>query len=441
MKYLRSLLCLLVILIATLSAFSQNIKFEKDRHISILKMIKEDVKKQYYDPNFRGINLDEKFTLAEEKIKQAASIGQMSGIIAQTLVDFKDSHLFFVPPGKANKTKYGFEIQMLGDKCFVTKLHEKSDAYKKGLRIGDEIVSIDKIVPDRNNIWLINYFYRALRPRPGLSLEVLKDDNKISPILIESKIVQGRLLLDLAGSASDFSQYLRESEDSYIQAQKQFIFKKSKDFVVWQMPAFNLDPSKIDSIIEDAQDFSGIIIDLRGNGGGRVDTMKRLIGNFFNKDIKIGDEKTRKETNEIIAKSRNKNIFKGNLIVLVDSESGSASEVFAKVIQLEKRGKVLGDISAGAVMESRFFSHQTGIDVIAPFGVSVTIADLIMTDGKSLENIGVIPDEKIIPKSKDIADKRDIVLSKAIKNLGYDMSAEDAGSLFSKEKDKYKEEY
>jgi C-terminal processing protease CtpA/Prc len=441
MKYLRSFLCLLVILITTFSAFSQNIKFEKDRHISILKTIKEEVKKQYYDPNFRGINLDEKFAVAEEKIKQAISIGQMSGIIAQVLVDFNDSHLFFVPPGKANKTKYGFEIQMFGDKCFISKVHEKSDAFKKGIRIGDQLVSIDKIVPDRGNIWLINYFFRALRPKPILNLEIIKDDNKIVPLQIEAKIVQGRLLLDLASSAADLSQYLRESENAYINAQKQFVYKNDKNYMIWQMPAFNLEPSKMDSMIEDAHNFSGLIIDLRGNGGGRVDSLKRLIANFFDKDIKVGDEKTRKETKEIIAKTRNKNIFKGNLIVLIDSESGSASEVFAKVIQLEKRGKVLGDISAGAVMESRFFSHQTGIDVIAPYGVSVTVADLIMTDGKSLENIGVIPDEIIIPNSKHIANKRDIVLSKAIKNLGFEMSAEEAGNLFTKEKEKYKDEY
>jgi C-terminal processing protease CtpA/Prc len=440
MKYLRMLLSLLVILITAFSAFSQDIKFERSRHVSILKMIKEDVKKHYYDPNFHGINLDEKFLLAEEKIKQAASIGLMSGIIAQTLDDFNDSHLFFVPPGKANKTKYGFEFQMFGDKCLVTKVHEKSDAYKKGLKIGDEIVSIEKLVPNRKNIWLLKYFFRALRPRPTLSLEVVKDDNKIALIQIESKTVQGRLLMDLAGSDSDFTQYLRESEDSYIQAQKQFIYK-NKDFMVWQMPAFNLDTPKVDSIIDDAKDFSGIIIDLRGNGGGRVETLKRLISNVFEKDVKIGDEKTRKETKEVIAKSRNKNIFKGNLIVLVDSESGSASEVFAKVIQLEKRGKVLGEISAGAVMESRFFSHQTGIEVIAPFGVSVTIADLIMTDGKSLENIGVVPDEIVIPTSADLANKLDVVLSKAIKTLGFKMSADEAGGIFTKEKDKYKEDY
>jgi C-terminal processing protease CtpA/Prc len=441
MKYLRLLFCLFAISITAASSFAQNLKFEKGRHISILRTIKEDIKKQYYDPNFRGINLDEKFNLAEEKLNQATSIGQMSGIIAQTLVDFKDSHLFFAPPGKANKTKYGFEMQMFGEKCFVTKVYEKGDAYKKGLRIGDEIAAIEKIIPTRENMWLLNYFYRALRPKPLLNLEITKDGSKIVPLQVEAKIIQGRLLIDLANSASDFSNYLRESENSYIQAQTQFVYKSGKDFMIWQMPAFNLDPSKMDSMVEEAEGFSGLIIDLRGNGGGRVDSLKRLIANFFDKDIKVGDEKTRKESNEVIAKTRKKNIFKGNLIVLIDSESGSASEIFAKVIQLEKRGKILGDISAGAVMESRFFSHQTGVDIVAPYGVSVTIADMIMTDGKSLENIGVTPDEIIIPAAQDLANKRDIVLAKAVKNLGFNLSSEEAGSIFAKEKDKYKENY
>jgi carboxyl-terminal processing protease len=193
--------------------------------------------------------------------------------------------------------------------------------------------------------------------------------------------------------------------------------------------------------MDKAKDKEALVIDLRNNGGGRVDTLKRLTGWFLEQDVKIGDEKTRKETKEMIAKSKGKDYYKGKLVVLVDSESGSAAEIFAKVIQLQNRGKVLGDVSAGAVMESRYFPHQLGLDVVIFYGASVTIADLIMTDGKSLEKIGVVPDEKLLPTAQDIAEKRDPVLSRAVKSLGFEMSSEQAGALFAKQKESFRNKY
>ncbi len=81
------------------AVFAQNMKFERDRHSVMLKSIKDDIKKHYFDPQYKGIDLEGHFKAADEKIDQANSIGQMSLIIAQTLFGFDDSHLFFVPPG------------------------------------------------------------------------------------------------------------------------------------------------------------------------------------------------------------------------------------------------------------------------------------------------------------------------------------------------------
>jgi C-terminal processing protease CtpA/Prc len=100
-----------------------------------------------------------------------------------------------------------------------------------------------------------------------------------------------------------------------------------------------------------------VVLDLRGNPGGSVSVLTKLVGGFFAHDVRIGDRKRRKDSEPQIAKTRGGKAFGGKLIVLVDSRSSSAAEIFARVVQLEKRGVVLGDRSAGAVMEAQFFPH------------------------------------------------------------------------------------
>jgi C-terminal processing protease CtpA/Prc len=147
--------------------------------------------------------------------------------------------------------------------------------------------------------------------------------------------------------------------------------------------------------------------------------------------VKIADLKGRKEMKPQVGKTRGgDNVFKGQLVVLVDSGSGSAAEMFARVVQLEKRGTVLGDRSAGAVMMSRGYDHQTGVGSVLYYSASVTIADVLMADGKSLEHTGVTPDETLLPAPADIAARRDPVLARAVALLGGQLDAEKAGSLF-----------
>jgi C-terminal processing protease CtpA/Prc len=117
-------------------------------------------------------------------------------------------------------------------------------------------------------------------------------------------------------------------------------------------------------------------------------------------------------------------------VILVDSGSGSSSELLARVIQLEKRGTVIGDRSAGAVMRARYSSRTVGVDTVAFYGFSVTDADLVMADGKSLEHVGVQPDELIIPSPSDLQAGRDPVLARAAELIGLKVDATKAGMIF-----------
>jgi len=73
---------------------------------------------------------------------------------------------------------------------------------------------------------------------------------------------------------------------------------------------------------------------------------------------------------------------------------------------------------------------RVGLDFVVFFGASITIWDLIMADGNSLEHRGVTPDEKRLPTAEDLAAERDPVLSYAASAAGVSLDPVAAGKLF-----------
>src|SRR5260370_33176632 len=81
-------------------------------------------------------------------------------------------------------------------------------------------------------------------------------------------------------------------------------------------------------------------------------------------------------------------------------------------------------------MEATGFSHQVRVDNVVLSGASITNADVIMSDGKSIEHAGVIPDQLLIPTAEDMAAGRDPVLARAIELAGGRIDPVAAGKLF-----------
>lgn len=398
-------------------------KFEKDEVLQMLNTISDDIKKHYYDPKLHGVDWGANVKSFEQRIDNAASLNRGLSEVAAALDVLNDSHTFFLPPPRPYKHDYGWRIQMIGEKCYVTGVRPESDSEKKGVKRGDEVLSIFGITPARNNLWKMNFVHNVLRPQPSLRISLLSPNGEKKDLEIEARIRQ----LPKTGEL-DWN-YVRELED--IEDLGRFRYQNLDGGVmVLKFPGFVFTPGQVDEVMKKARNEQAFVMDLRGNGGGSVETLKEFLSNFFDHEVKIGDRVTRDGAKPMMAKSGGKNAFGGKLIVLVNSGSASASEIFARVVQLEKRGVVMGDRSAGAVMEARHYQYKIGFDRMLFYGASITDADIIMTDGKSLEKVGVFPDETLTPTGADLAGGRDPVMARAVALAGGKITPEAAGKLF-----------
>lgn len=412
------------------AAVAQSISFQRERGRDMLKTIKSDIQKNYYDSAFHGVDVDARFKEADELIKKADSGGQIMGIIARTLLYFDDSHLFFVPPARSSRIDYGWQMAAIGDRCYITAVEPGSDAEAKGLKPGDEVLSIDGMNPKRESLWMIQYLYHALRPQNGAHLVLQSSNGQPREVDANARVTPGRRVTDLT-NYDEYSRFIMNEERDARLRRHRFI--EIGDVLVWKMPEFDLPKVKVDEVMNKAKDKKAIVLDLRGNPGGYEETLLRMIGNVFDHDVKVGDLTRRKEQKPMLAPTRGNGVFSGQLFVLIDSESASSAEIFARAVQLEKRGVVIGDRSAGAVMRAREIGHSEGVDTVIFYGVSVTDADVVMSDGKSLEKNGVIPDQVVLPSGADLAAGRDPALSLALTLAGKKIEPDKAGALFPTE--------
>jgi C-terminal processing protease CtpA/Prc len=322
-------------------------------------------------------------------------------------------------------------MRTFGSTAFITGVKEGSDAESKGLEVGDEVLKLNGFRPTRKDLWKMIYYYQALSPQTKIILDVRKPSGESKQLEILSKVTTLKTVVNLNDSI-DFNQAAREG-NKLANSYKHY-FSEMGSALIWKMPDFAFDPADVSAFMNRARGKQAIIFDLRGNPGGYVVTLEKLAGYFFEKDTKIADLKGRKEMEPQMAKSQGNDVLKGKVIVLVDSASASAAEIFARLMQIEKRGIVLGDVSAGAVMQSRPVGFDAGSATYIGYGMNLTRADVIMTDGKSIEHVGVQPDELVIPTGDDLANRRDPVLARALTLAGVNTDAAAAGKIFPAEK-------
>ena len=80
-------------------AMAQGLDSTERTHMrEILHRVQEVVRGNYYDATFKGIDLKEHFKAVQAKVDAATSAEMAYALIAQSLIDFDDSHTYFIPP-------------------------------------------------------------------------------------------------------------------------------------------------------------------------------------------------------------------------------------------------------------------------------------------------------------------------------------------------------
>lgn len=133
----------------------------------------------------------------------------------------------------------------------------------------------------------------------------------------------------------------------------------------------------------------GLILDLRGNPGGLLDQGISVADTFIGSGT-IVSVVSRGGRDVEVARARSQTLFSGiPMVVVVDQNSASASEIVAGALQDSGRAKVVGVPSYGKG------SVQTLLDLEDGSGIKLTTSRYLTPKGRALEGAGIVPDLEV----------------------------------------------
>ncbi|HEY7060421.1 MAG TPA: S41 family peptidase [Chloroflexota bacterium] len=170
--------------------------------------------------------------------------------------------------------------------------------------------------------------------------------------------------------------------------------------------------SKVEQAITSlqAQGVRGIVLDLRGNGGGRLDVGSRLLGDFVPAGP-IYQSVDREGHTEVGTVQDAHKLLTVPLVVLVDDGTASMGEIFASAIQEHHVGEIVGTTTAGAVAASVFLPLSDGS------ALQLSIERVYSGAGALLDKVGVQPDHEVARDLDALRAGHDTQLEQAVSDL------------------------
>lgn len=156
--------------------------------------------------------------------------------------------------------------------------------------------------------------------------------------------------------------------------------------------------------LQDKDHIDGLVIDLRGNGGGSLEEVINLSALFIEPKKTVVQVKNFNGQIEGRNSVQEKKIYDGPLMVITDRLSASASEIFAGSIQDQERGLIVGNTTFGKGTVQSLLPLDGWLAKSEKPGQSkVTIAMFYRANGESTQEKGVVPDV-LLPEVYNPAD-------------------------------------
>jgi carboxyl-terminal processing protease len=323
-------------------------------------------------------------------------VALLRGAIRGMLDALGDEHTAYMDPDQYRQASIGLSGEYEGIGAFVDTDGEfltivspmpGSPAEKVGVKAGDVVVAVDG--DDVTGIDPSLVVQRILGPKGTTVRLTLRRENETD--LIEVSVVRDSINIPSVEGR------LLESGLGYI-----------------QLNAFGEDTTRdLKRVVADLvrQDARGLILDLRGNGGGYLATAVEVSSEFLSDGVvlteRFGDG--REEVYRARAGGQATTI---PLVVLVDGGSASASEIVAGALQDYGRARLVGETTYGKG------SVQDWIPLDGDQGaVRVTIARWFTPKDRQINQLGLTPDVEVAITDEDLKAGLDPQLDKAVEVL------------------------
>lgn len=299
---------------------------------------------------------------------------------------YKDPHTYILPIAYFNEVTsvserspyfVGISFEKKSGQVFVRKIFKNSDADKSGLEIGDRVISLNG---------------------KTLDSETLTDIS----MLLKSKNYKAFNFLIERGS----SQFLKTVQRSFrVLNQVSHEMLPDSNFGLIQISKFSIDTCDlVRKAIQEmsSHDVNGLVVDLRDNPGGRLSEAACLAGLFLGANQKVYSVKYFDPilSNEVVL-SKGEKIYNGALVVLINNNSASASELLAGALQEHQRALVIGQRSfgKGTFQEIENWNDDDSVKLFKTKGF------YLLPSGETTQLSGLSPDFVVMSEDEETSEQ------------------------------------